>query len=102
MPSSRQIGACHGFVLSYAASSKQLLYSDSTRRERFEQNLYASLRARGSAHEHVKRRVLQLGPGVDGDVALGEYGDATDSAVGFERMQVNVQQRSASNLHALA
>ena len=59
----------------------------------------AIVRLGGPAHKDVERRVARFGPSMDGDVALGQDGNA-GHATWLKMMQVNVQERRAGGFNA--
>ena len=70
-------------------------------REGLAKDVDAQLGPGVTAHEHVERGIVGLGPAVDRDVALGQHGHPRHAAVRREVVKMNVQQARACRIHAL-
>ena len=64
------------------------------------QHRHACLGLGRATHEHVKRRIAAFGPGMDGDMALRQNGDARHSTIRLEMVQMDMQQGRAGSLDA--
>ena len=76
-----------------------LLDDDPARREGLPQTLDRSPRIGLAAHENIKRGEAVFGPAMDGDMRLGKNRDPRYAPVRREVVKMNVQERSARNLH---
>jgi hypothetical protein len=76
-------------------AAQKLVDADALCGKGLTQHRNALIRVGRAAHEDVKRRVAELRPSMDGDVALGQHRHAGHAAR-LEMMQVNVQSRRAA------
>ena len=66
------------------------------------QHLYRPVRFGLAAHEDIHRCVTMFGPAMDADMRFGQHRDAGHAVVLGKMMQVNMQQRRARRIDAVA
>lgn len=76
------------------------LNDDITRLERLAQHINAEVRLRVSAHEDVQCGVVGFRPRVDRNVTFRQHRNAGDAAVWREMVEVAMQKRRPSHVHA--
>ena len=69
-------------------------------RKRLFQYIDGSSRIGLAAHEHVECGITVLGPAMNRDVRLSKHGYTRHAAIWREVMQVDVQERSSSDIDA--